>query len=323
LITNAPVSPYVELARVVALANLELPSCEEAGLIAQRAAETSPLAGICAYEPFVDELARALREARAIALSGMQGLRGVPQIDPRRVYRPAYGIESLEDFRAVRSALVEILHGVISGDPRGLRRHCLRLNLSLVPRLDAPSEERRIPGQGRRRQTNPRDIDLQYLQQAETALDCFVYGMVMATEAKLLGRLSHCRACNRFILGKSDRVVSSCARTECREALASATAVDSDVSGAATQQRRRQRQMKWQTFVRTQLRPATDSLNGAIDPASRAEAAEHLREVVTCGRGMLPQCFLRRGGSRRIGANKALDAAEALIGTKDVDACEP
>lgn len=303
---NAPVSPYVEFARAIALANLDPPGPEGFRLLVNQDPASRPVPFVAAYAPFVEELARTLREKGPSA-----DPRAVPY--PFHVYRPAYGIENDGVFRSVQEALREILSELLAGSrPAALHEHSrdITLHLDVVSLTRGPEPGETLSPRERRRLGYPITVGTSHIP--ARGRDAFVYGVVLAAEAKLLGRLGRCNVCRRFILGKTARVVHCCAHAQCRGAAASPISEPS-TQGAAYQKRRRQRQAEWREFVRSRLDAAVEDWRIATRSGEAERAREPLRMVIAEGRVLLLRCFVRREGARRAEAERHLRLAEEAL----------
>lgn len=305
---NSPVSPYVELARAIALANLEPPAKESLALLGEADPLSRPVANVAAYAPFVDEIARALRERGPRLPSGRPG-----DADPTRVYRRAYGITTPETFRDSRSAVLDLLSGWFAGGPQAFRRHGAHVALRLDIDLEWPAAPQTGESTTGRRASRHRPFSLRMAYIAAEGRDAFVYGVLLAADAGILTRLSTCVACGRFILGKTDRLVRYCAHEDCRAATAARTSTAPASQGAAYQRRHRMRQADWLDFDRGRLASALRDFRMSENSEAKQRAREDLERAIADGHVLLPECFPRENSALRIAAAAQLARAEAAL----------
>ena len=313
---NAPSSGYYELARAVAFANVSLDEPKVLARLTRQDPHSQLLSGICAYEPFVREIMRALRYPGAIVPARVVNVRQVALWS--KVLRPLYGFRTtgalVDAWQSIRRLLSAIIHGA-GGDKAPdedggtiLGRQAKGLTLTLDIETLSPTP-RPVAGRApvrHRALLQPVQVAATYVP--ERGYPSLVYGVVLGAEEHLFNRLSQCQTCNRFILGRTDRAVRYCAEVECR-ALGSKARGAPLTAAARYKRAQRERLRNWhsmQTRVNEGLRCLDDANN---EDAQRA-AARVLARVVSEARQRLPECFRWGSSKARAEAERVMLAAE-------------
>ena len=273
------------LARAVAFANIDLEAHAERW-VDHRHYEGNTVTRLRVFDHplFMEEWARALRVQRG---------------------RPRYDI-SAQDFP--RDLLPEedptdrqfhmqsLLTNVMTSDAQAVSKALRGLSVALFPlAVKAEGKDWKATRKFRHRM----QLEISYL--TPFGYDGLRYAVALAGMEKLYHRLARCRACNRYILAKTDRRVRYCAESECQPQTAAKAMRKPRSREAAYKREQRRRRQWWDTYRATLHR----EMNGAATAAS-------LEALIRRGRSLLPKCFPRTSAPRAA-AERLLTQAEGRL----------
>jgi hypothetical protein len=296
-----PAEPFHELARAVAFANLDLASVSVPDLTERQIPRGH--AYVCAYEPFVREIARAVRfpndEVPSALLDDFRA-----SIEWWKVLRPVYGFKSRRKLLEAQQRIRRTLEAILGSDGGTLMTELGRASVwtdvvTMSPVIRPKYEK--VP-KGMRGLLQPVQLGISYMPQP--GFPSLAYGILCAGEADLFNRLGRCDTCARFILAKTDRPARYCAHAECRGP--GARPRGKAPSPAAEYKRaQRERVQRWREHAAV-LRDELES------PApSVAKLSRFVRE----GRALIGDCFRWGRSAARERAEQLLDQAQARIRT--------
>lgn len=266
-----------EFARAVAFANVDLSDRNAEWAIVTRVEEAGPYLQACCYEPFRQEIARALRLS--------------PQSSPAalgfRALRPIYGLTRMGAVVKGQASMRRLLDSIMAGSPDEYIRQMRGFTLDAIAGVSGTGRSMR-PGMA----LNP-----------PFGYPNILYGVALGGELGLWSRLARCGACRRYIYGRTARVVRYCAVPEC-QALSAKPTGKARTADAAYQRAHRERVRKWARYTRdtqASLRTPGDEMT-----LTRWET------LATRGRKLLAECF-KRPTAARAQAIQAVEIAEQRV----------
>lgn len=269
-----------EFARAVAFANVDLDAPDAEWAMGAPIEDRGPYFQTCRYVPFRDEIARALR---------------LPPKEPPHTFgmrpiRPIYGLERVGAVREAQVAMRKLLASILEGDAP-----------SIVRQLSGCQVDLNVAGVG-----EGRSMQLGVHYYAARGYSNILYGVILAGERGWWRRLTRCRACTRFIAGRTDRPVRYCAAAEC-QAHSAKPKGKAPSRDAAYQRAHRDRVRKWRRFLNDIV--AAQRGHGPERGPARWES------LSIRGRKLLKECF-KRPGSARDAAEKMVSLVEGRLGLK-------
>lgn len=274
-----------EFARAIAFANVDLHSDPQAEWAMVTAIEDQgPLLQTCRFEPFRAEILRALREPEPPS----------PEALFFRTLRPIYGLNRVGSVIEAQVSMRRLLDSIMAGTPDEYIRQMSGFTLNVSAGVSGTGR-RMLPGTA---------------FNAPPGYPNILYGVTLGGELGFWPRLTKCRACGRYIFGRTARPVRFCAVSEC-QSLSAKPKSEALTPDAAYQRAHRERMRRWQRFI--------SDIGDAQRQHGKTPEPDRWELLALRGRRLLKECF-KRPTATRDHAQRIVALTESRFETEKMNA---